>query len=67
MSHEEAAVSHWSGTMFVAGLGVGIAIGVAVGSVVALRLGSEAISSMRGLFDRMSGRGNQVNFELLLQ
>ena len=40
MSHEEAAVSHWSGTMFVAGLGVGIAIGVALGSVVALRLGS---------------------------
>ena len=67
MSHEEAAVSHWYGTVFIAGLGVGIAIGAAVGSVVALRMGSEAIGSVRGLFDRMSGRGNQVNFELLLQ
>jgi len=67
MSHEEAAVSHWSGAVFIAGLGVGIAIGVAVGSVVALRMSSEAMSTMRGLFDRMSGRGNQVNFELLLQ
>ena len=56
-----------SSTLFSIGLGVGIVIGVAVGSFVALRLGSEAIDTVRSLIDRMSGRGNQVNFELLLQ
>lgn len=67
MSHEDDAVSHWTGTMFIAGLGVGIAIGVALGSVVALRMSSETLDAVRSLVDRMSGRGNQVNFELLLQ
>jgi len=67
MSHEQAIFPVRSGTVFVVGLGVGIAIGIAVGSVIALRLGSEAVDTMRSLFDRMSGRGNQVNFELLLQ
>jgi hypothetical protein len=53
--------------LFGLGLTLGVVIGVAVGTVVALRLGSEAIGAVRGLFDRVSGRGNQVNFELLLQ
>jgi hypothetical protein len=67
MSHEGAAAQSRSGTVFVVGLSVGLIIGLSVGSVIALRLGSEAIDTMRSLFDRMSGRGNQVNFELLLQ
>jgi hypothetical protein len=49
------------------GLSVGVVVGFAVGSVVALRLGAEAVDAMRGLFERVSGRNNQVNFELLLQ
>jgi hypothetical protein len=44
-----------------------VVIGIAVGSVVALRLGSQAVEAMRGLLARVSGRNNQVNFELLLQ
>ena len=56
-----------AGTVFGIGLSLGVVIGIAVGSVVALRLGSATLSSMRGMLDRMSGRRNQVNFELLLQ
>jgi hypothetical protein len=66
MSHEAAAQSR-SGTVFVVGLSVGLIVGMSVGGVIALRLGSDAIDTVRSLFDRMSGRGNQVNFELLLQ
>jgi hypothetical protein len=67
MSHQKDSVSRWTGTVFVAGLGIGIAVGIALGSVVAIRLGSETVDAVRGLIDRMSGRGNQVHFELLLQ
>jgi hypothetical protein len=49
------------------GLSVGVVVGFAVGSVIALRLGHDAADTMRSLFDRVSGRNNQVNFELLLQ
>jgi hypothetical protein len=54
-------------TLFSIGLSVGVVIGVVLGSAVALRLGSEAIDTMRSLIDRVSGRDDQVNFELLLQ
>lgn len=54
-------------TIFGLGVGVGVVIGFAVGSVVALRLGDEAIDAVRGLLDRLSGRSDRVNFELLLQ
>ena len=67
MSHEVVAAQSRSGTIFVVGLSVGLIVGLSVGGVIALRLGSEAIDTVRSLFDRMSGRGNQVNFELLLQ
>ena len=67
MSRAEATAHSRSGTIFVVGLGVGLVIGLSVGSVIALRLGSEAVGTMRSLIDRMSGRGNQVHFELLLQ
>jgi hypothetical protein len=67
MSHREDSVSHWTGTVFIAGLGIGIAVGIALGSIVAIRLGSETVDTVRSLIDRMSGRGDQVHFELLLQ
>jgi len=55
------------GTVFGVGLSLGVVIGIAVGSVVALRLRSVRLGSVRGLLGRISGRRNQVNFELLLQ
>jgi len=67
MGDEEAAMRCRSGTLFSVGLSVGVVIGIAVGSVVALRIGSQAMDAMRNLIDRLSGRTNQVNFELLLQ
>ena len=56
-----------AGTLFGIGLSVGVVIGIAVGTVVAMRVGSDAMETLRGLIDRVSGRNNQVNFELLLQ
>ena len=67
MSDDEASMHCRAGTLFGIGLSLGIVIGIAVGSIVALRLGSDAVESVRGLLARMSGRNNQVNFELLLQ
>ena len=56
-----------SGTLFGIGLSVGLVIGIAVGTAVALGVSTNAIDAVRGLLDRVSGRTNQVNFELLLQ
>jgi hypothetical protein len=56
-----------AGTLFGIGLSVGVVIGIAVGTVVAMRVGSDAMETLRGLLDRVSGRNNQVHFELLLQ
>jgi hypothetical protein len=67
MIDDAAAGRYRPGTVFSLGVSVGLVIGLAVGSVVAMRLGADAVDTMRGLIDRMSGRGNQVNFELLLQ
>jgi hypothetical protein len=67
MSDDEADMHCRAGTLFGIGLSVGVVIGIAVGSVVALRLGSDGLDAVRGLLARLSGRNNQVNFELLLQ
>jgi hypothetical protein len=56
-----------TGTLFGIGLSIGVVIGIAVGTVVALRVSGNAMDTLRGLLDRVSGRTNQVNFELLLQ
>ena len=53
--------------MFVVGVSLGTVVGVVVGSIVAMRLGDEAVGVVRSWLDRMSGRNNRVNFELLLQ
>jgi hypothetical protein len=67
MSDDEATMHCRAGTLFGIGLSVGVVIGIAVGSVVVLRLGVDAVDTIRGFLDRVSGRNNQVNFELLLQ
>jgi len=56
-----------SKVIFAAGVSVGAVVGLAVGSIVAMRLGDEAASVARGWIDRLTGRNNRVNFELLLQ
>jgi len=53
--------------MFSAGVGVGVVVGLLIGSVVVTRIGEEAVGAVRGLIERLSGRNNRVNFELLLQ
>jgi hypothetical protein len=53
--------------VFSVGVGVGVVVGLFIGSVVVTRLGAEAVGAVRGLIDRLSGRNNRVNFELLLQ
>jgi hypothetical protein len=53
--------------VFGVGVGVGVVVGLLVGSVVGTQFGDEAVGAIRGLFDRLSGRNNRVNFELLLQ
>lgn len=67
MNDDEAEMHCRAGTLFGIGLSVGVVIGIAVGTVVALRVSSDAMGTLRGLLDRLSGRTNQVNFELLLQ
>lgn len=67
MSHEETPTHCRVGTVLGVGIGLGMAVGFAVGSFVALRLGREAVDSVKGAFGRLAGRSNQVNFELLLQ
>ena len=67
MGDDEVETFCRAGTWLGIGLSIGMVVGVAVGSVVALRLGSEVIDGVRGLIDRVSGRNNQVHFELLLQ
>ena len=52
-------------------LGIGITVGVLVcflfGSLFALTLGNETLEAGKDLVDRLTGRRDQVNFELLLQ
>lgn len=67
MSDDEAHTFCRTGTLLGIGVSVGVVVGIAVGSLVALRLGSDAMETVRGLLERMSRRNNQVNFELLLQ
>jgi len=46
---------------------VGVLVGFVVGSILALRLGDEALEVIKDLVDRVAGRHDRVNFELLLQ
>lgn len=55
------------GQFFGIGMMVGILIGAIVGSILALRLADETAEAVRYLLDRLTGRRDRVNFELLLQ
>ena len=49
------------------GITLGIVLGFMVGSVLAMRLGDDVLEMISDLIDRIAGRRDRVNFELLLQ
>lgn len=53
--------------LFGAGVSVGMLAGILVGSLVTLWLGDAAVDLAHRMIDRISGRDDRVNFELLLQ
>jgi len=53
--------------VFGAGVSLGMFAGILIGSVVTLWVGEAAVDLAHRLLDRMSGRRERVNFELLLQ
>ncbi len=53
--------------VFGAGVSVGMLAGIIIGSLVTLWLGDAAVDLAHRLIDRLSGRDDHVNFELLLQ
>jgi hypothetical protein len=53
--------------VFGAGVSLGILAGILIGSLVTLWLGEAAADLAHRLIDRLSGRRDRVNFELLLQ
>lgn len=52
---------------FAAGLTLGVLVGFVLGSLLALWLGDETLEALRYLVDRVMGRRQRINFELLLQ
>ena len=55
------------GQFFGMGVTIGVLVGFVAGSIVALWLGDETVAAVRELVNRLTGRRNRVNFELLLQ
>ncbi len=53
--------------LFGAGVSLGMCAGILIGSLVTLWLGEAAMDLAHRMIDRMSGRRERVNFELLLQ
>jgi hypothetical protein len=53
--------------VFGAGVSLGMFAGIVIGSVVTLWLGEAALELAHRTFERLGGRRDQVNFELLLQ
>ena len=53
--------------LFGAGVSLGMFAGILIGSLVTLWLGEAAMDLAHRMIDRMSGRRERVNFELLLQ
>jgi hypothetical protein len=54
-------------TIFGAGLSLGMFAGILIGSVVTLWVGEAVLDAAHRMLDRVSGRRERVNFELLLQ
>jgi hypothetical protein len=53
--------------IFGAGLSLGMFAGILIGSVVTLWVGEAVLDAAHRMVDRVSGRRERVNFELLLQ
>jgi hypothetical protein len=53
--------------VFGAGVSLGMFAGILIGSVVTLWVGEAVIDLAHRLLERISGRRDRVNFELLLQ
>jgi hypothetical protein len=53
--------------VFGAGVSLGMFAGIVIGSLVTLWLGEAALDLAHRMLDRMSGKRERVNFELLLQ
>ena len=53
--------------IFGAGVSLGMFAGIVIGSLVTLWLGEAVIDVAHRMLDRLSGRRERVNFELLLQ
>ena len=53
--------------LFGAGVTLGILVGFVLGSILAMRVGDDVLDATSHLIERLSGRHDQVNFELLLQ
>ena len=52
---------------FVGGMTLGVLLGFLAGSALTLLIGEAALNMAKEVVDRLSGRRNRVNFELLLQ
>jgi hypothetical protein len=53
--------------LFGAGVSLGMFAGILIGSLVTLWLGEAAMDLAHRMLDRISGKRERVNFELLLQ
>jgi hypothetical protein len=53
--------------VFGAGVSLGMFAGILIGSLVTLWVGEAALDVAHRMLDRVSGRRERVNFELLLQ
>jgi uncharacterized membrane protein len=53
--------------LFGAGVSLGMFAGIVIGSVVTLWLGEAVLDAAHRTLERMSGKRDRVNFELLLQ
>jgi len=53
--------------LFGAGVSLGMFAGILIGSLVTLWLGEAAMDLAHRMLDRLSGKRERINFELLLQ
>ncbi|MPZ15223.1 MAG: hypothetical protein GEU73_12500 [Chloroflexi bacterium] len=53
--------------LFAVGVVLGVTVGLIIGSMVALRIGDEAVEAMRRTVERVIGHDDRPKFELLLQ
>ena len=53
--------------VFGAGVSLGMCAGILIGSLVTLWIGEAALDLAHRVLERMSGKRERVNFELLLQ